>query len=86
MHEIASPDRWRPRSRFRQTLSIYQQHRDLIAIGAYQRGTDPRVDAAITLWPRMQKFLQQGIQERTGLAQSAAALEAVSERSSRAGD
>jgi hypothetical protein len=31
----------------------------------------------MALWPRMQKFMQQGIQERTGLAQSVAALEAV---------
>ena len=77
MHEIASPAQVELARRFRQTLSTYQHHRDLIAIGAYQRGTDPRVDAALALWPRMQKFLQQGIQERTGLAQSVAALEAV---------
>jgi len=77
MHEIASPAQLELARRFRQTLSTYQHHRDLIAIGAYQRGTDPRVDAAIALWPRMQRFLQQGIQERTGLAQSVAALEAV---------
>jgi flagellum-specific ATP synthase len=77
MHEIASPAQVELARRFRQTLSTYQHHRDLIAIGAYQRGTDPRVDAAMALWPRMQKFLQQGIQERTGLAQSLAALEAV---------
>jgi hypothetical protein len=30
------------------------------------------------LWPRMQKFLKRGIQDRTGLAQSVAALAAVS--------
>ena len=77
MHEIAAPAQLELARRFRQTLSTYQHHRDLIAIGAYQRGTDPRVDAAMALWPRMQKFLQQGIQERTGLAQSVAALEAV---------
>jgi flagellum-specific ATP synthase len=77
MHEIASSAQVELARRFRQTLSTYQHHRDLIAIGAYQRGTDPRVDAALALWPRMQKFLQQGIQERTGLAQSVAALEAV---------
>ena len=77
MHEIAAPAQLELARRFRQTLSTYQHHRDLIAIGAYQRGTDPRVDAAMTLWPRMQRFLQQGIPERTGLAQSVAALEAV---------
>src|SRR5580693_1175642 len=36
MHEIASPAQLELARRFRQTLSIYQQHRDLIAIGAYQ--------------------------------------------------
>jgi flagellum-specific ATP synthase len=77
MHEIASPTQLELARRFRQTLSVYQHHSDLIAIGAYQRGNDPRVDAAISLWPRMQKFLQQGIQERTGLEQSLAALETV---------
>jgi flagellum-specific ATP synthase len=77
MHEIAAPAQLELARRFRQTFSTYQHHRDLIAIGAYQRGSDPRVDAAMALWPRMQKFMQQGIQERTGLAQSVAALEAV---------
>ncbi len=48
--------------------STYQHHRDLIAIGAYQRGSDPRVDAAIALWPRMQKFLAQDIHENVGYA------------------
>ena len=53
--------------RFASTLSTYEHNRDLIAIGAYQRGSDPRVDAAIALWPRMQKFLQQDMHERVEL-------------------
>ena len=60
---------------FRQALSTYQQHRDLIAIGAYQRGSDPRVDQALALWPRMQGFLQQDMRERVDLAASLHALE-----------
>ena len=55
-------------------LATYQQNRDLINIGAYQRGSDPRVDAAIALWPKMQKFLQQGIKERVGHPESLRAL------------
>jgi flagellum-specific ATP synthase len=62
---------------FRQTLATYQQNRDLIAVGAYQRGSDPRVDNAVTLWPRMQKFLQQEIHERADFAASLTALRAV---------
>ena len=56
---------------------MYQQNRDLISIGAYQRGSDPRVDNAITLWPRMQRFLQQDMRERVDFAASLTALKTV---------
>jgi flagellum-specific ATP synthase len=62
---------------FRQALSLYQQNRDLIAIGAYQKGSDPRIDAAIELWPSMQRFLQQDMHEKVDYASSLAALGAV---------
>jgi flagellum-specific ATP synthase len=63
--------------RFRQSLSMYQQNRDLIAIGAYQKGSDPRIDAAIAQWPNMQRFLQQDMREKVGYAESLAALAQV---------
>jgi flagellum-specific ATP synthase len=77
MHEIASPGQIQIARQFRQTLAIYQQHRDLIAVGAYQRGSDPRVDNAITLWPRLQGFLQQEMHERVDFAASLTALQAA---------
>jgi flagellum-specific ATP synthase len=77
MHEIASPAQMQIARQFRQTLATYQQNRDLIAVGAYQRGSDPRVDNAVTLWPRMQKFLQQDIHERVDFAASLTALQSV---------
>jgi flagellum-specific ATP synthase len=77
MHEISSAAQMQIARQFRQTLATYQQNRDLIAVGAYQRGSDPRVDNAVTLWPRMQKFLQQEIHERVDFAASLTALRAV---------
>src|SRR6185312_13523820 len=77
MHEIASPQQVQTARQFRQILSTYQQNRDLIAIGAYARGSDPRIDAAIALWPRMQRFLQQDLQERADFAASLTALQAT---------
>lgn len=77
MHEISTPAQMLLARQFRQTLSTYQQNRDLIAVGAYQRGTDPRIDNAVTLWPRMQKFLQQDIRERVDFAASLTALREV---------
>src|SRR6201997_4110441 len=77
MHEISSPAQMQIARQFRQILSTYQQNRDLIAVGAYQRGSDPRVDNAVTLWPRMQRFLQQDIHERVDFAASLTALQTV---------
>jgi flagellum-specific ATP synthase len=74
MQEIIPPEHAELARRFRQTLSTYQQHRDLINIGAYQKGSDPRIDQAIELWPAMQKFLTQQIHERVGHADAVNAL------------
>jgi flagellum-specific ATP synthase len=64
MHDIVPHEHSATARRFRQTLSLYQQNRDLIAIGAYQKGSDPRIDGAIAQWPVMQSFLQQDMHER----------------------
>ena len=77
MHEISPREQIELARRVRQTLSTYEHHRDLIAIGAYQRGSDPRVDTAIALWPRIQKFLQQDMHERVSFPESLAALRTV---------
>jgi flagellum-specific ATP synthase len=74
MHEIVTPQHSALAQRLRQALATYEHHRDLIAIGAYQPGSNPRVDHAIALWPKIQKFLQQDMQERVDLATSLAAL------------
>jgi flagellum-specific ATP synthase len=77
MHDIVGADHSGIARAFRQTLATYQQNRDLIAIGAYQQGSDPRIDSAIALWPRVQRFLQQDMRERVDFATSIAALETV---------
>ena len=74
MQEIIPAEHAELARRFRQTLSTYQQHRDLINIGAYQKGSDPRIDTAIELWPAMQKFLMQPIEQRVGHAEAVNAL------------
>lgn len=47
----------------KQLYSSYQQSKDLIAIGAYVRGSDPQLDMAINLMPRINRFLQQGMHD-----------------------
>jgi flagellum-specific ATP synthase len=77
MHDIVPHEHSMLARRFRQNLSMFQQNRDLIAIGAYQKGSDPRVDTAIGLWPQMQRFLQQDLTERVDYRASLGALQSM---------
>jgi flagellum-specific ATP synthase len=74
MHEITPVAHARWARQFRRALSVYEDSRELINLGAYQRGSDPRVDAAIALWPQVQQLLQQDMHERVDLAASLKAL------------
>ena len=59
MNEITSPEHQQAARRFRSISATYSQNRDLISVGAYQRGSDPRIDEAIDFQPRLMHFLQQ---------------------------
>jgi flagellum-specific ATP synthase len=56
--------------RFRQINAVYRQNRDLITIGAYVKGSDPRVDEAIRYWPAIQRFLQQDAHEQVSFGRA----------------
>ncbi|MCE7033353.1 flagellar protein export ATPase FliI [Lysobacter sp. GX 14042] len=66
---------WRARIRkLKQLMVAYNTQRDLIAIGAYQRGSDPVVDEALARWPAIQAFLGQDVAEAADVESSRAAL------------
>jgi flagellum-specific ATP synthase len=56
--------------KFKQLYSRYRRSRDLINVGAYAAGSDPVLDRAIALQPRMEAFLQQNMREPIDLATS----------------
>jgi flagellum-specific ATP synthase len=60
--------------RFKVLFARYQRSRDLISVGAYAPGTDPVLDQAISLYPRMETFLQQQLTEQANFTDSASAL------------
>jgi len=82
--EITDGD-WRAQiSQVRQLMSAYSSHKDLISIGAYQKGSDPRVDEALRRWPALMRFLNQDVADAADIASSRAALsQLVSESSDR---
>ena len=50
-------------SRLRDILSTYNQNADLVSIGAYKSGTNPKLDFALTKIDRINEFLKQGVNE-----------------------
>ncbi len=74
MQAIAGHEQKELITRFRQVYSTYRQNLDLIAVGAYQKGSDARVDEAVALWPRIIEFLRQRQDESVDYDSSVAAL------------
>ncbi len=62
----------------RRVLAVYDNMGELIRLGAYRAGSDPEVDSAIKLYPKLEAFLSQGKGERgelgTGYQQLASIL------------
>ena len=58
----------------RKLLATYQQAEDLIAIGAYQSGTNPAVDTAIRLQSPIRQFLQQSSTDQASFAETVSQL------------
>ena len=77
MNEIADPGQIRAARLFKQVYATYQHNRDLISVGAYQRGADPRVDAAIEYFPRLEGYLQQDMREPVDFRSSLKELDAL---------
>ena len=66
---------WRERIRaLKRLVAAYNSNRDLIAIGAYQRGNDPVVDEALERWPEIVEFLGQDVARAADLEHSRGAL------------
>ncbi len=74
MPRCLTPDQQKLVMRGREVLSTYEDMAELIRLGAYRRGSDPKVDEAIMLYPAIEKFLAQRPQERTGLDEGYALL------------
>jgi len=77
MPAIAASGHLEKAKRLRQLLAAYARSEDLIRIGAYQKGTDPDLDRAVETLPKLNGFLQQGVDEMVNFASVVKALEGV---------
>ena len=67
--------------RARSILALHADMADMVRLGAYRAGSDPAVDEAVALAPRIEAMLRQARDEGTGIEDSFTALHAAMEPS-----
>ena len=75
MSAVVSNEHSAAAARLREILATYEKNKDLILIGAYEKGSDRRVDYALRMLDRVNQFLNQGTHEKTALSEAAEALQ-----------
>jgi len=63
MPQVVSEPHMQQARVLKQVYSMYQQNKDMITLGAYQKGSDQMLDQAINMMPRVNAFLQQGMRD-----------------------
>jgi flagellum-specific ATP synthase len=76
-NKITTPEQRADATEIRRLMAARRDVRELMEIGAYVPGTNPDADRAIAIWPQIQAFLRQGLDERVTAEQSWAALRQV---------
>ncbi len=59
MSAIATPEHKEAAAKMRKILAMYRENKDLIDVGMYQPGSNPKLDIAIEMMPQVNAFLQQ---------------------------
>jgi flagellum-specific ATP synthase len=58
-------------------MALYKQVEDLLNLGAYQRGANPKIDTAISVHERINALLRQGVDDRGGFDATMAQLHSI---------
>ncbi len=77
MPHIVSPQHLALAHQVKQLYATYEQNKDLVNVGAYQKGSNSKIDLALRQYPLIQHFLYQPLNESVNLEQSMQALECL---------
>ena len=76
--QVSDKNHAQARRHMSRMLAAYREAEELIQIGAYAKGSNPDVDAAIALKPSIEAFLRQGSDERCEFPRTLRALMDIS--------
>lgn len=64
MPDVTTDEHRQAAGKIRNLLAVYKKNEDLINIGAYVKGSDPKCDEAIKMMDKINDFLQQEVSEK----------------------
>ncbi len=70
MYDVTTKEHFSLSNQFKELLATYKEAEDMINIGAYVKGSNPRIDRALKLIDQMRAYLKQDIDENTDFEQS----------------
>jgi FliI/YscN family ATPase len=74
MSAVAEPDHRQAAAGLREALATYEKQKDLVLIGAYEKGSDPRVDYALRMIDRINGYLRQETTARAPFSEAISVL------------
>ena len=81
MPSTTTPGHMAAMAAIRQVLATYQENEEMIRLGAYKKGSDPSIDRAIELKPRIDTFLRQNKDEFTPFDETIQVMSVLGEQS-----
>jgi type III secretion protein N (ATPase) len=70
MDQVTTREHREAAAKLRSLLALYESKRDLVMLGAYKKGSDVRLDAALDRISAIEAFLRQSKDERTPFEKS----------------
>lgn len=77
MIDVTTPEHVALAGRLREVISTHREAEDLISVGAYVKGSQPKIDFALAHIDRILQFLKQDIQEKAPWENTLAALKGL---------
>ena len=77
MRSVSSTEHVRLAQKLRETLAIYKEAEDLINIGAYKPGSNPKIDKAIKVIDGVNDFLRQRVEDPSDFTQTLRQMQAI---------
>lgn len=77
MRNVVSVEHLKLAQKLRENLAVYKEAEDLINIGAYKAGSNPRIDKSVRLIEPINQFLRQDLEEPSSMTETIRGLQQI---------